>query len=265
MNDEKEHKVSSKSFYSIPRKNIFYRVYYKSRHLKLKHFSPPILNILISRFKKRNNVDKLLPYISKQLDSYSQFGEDIIIDQILKNKSKGFYVDVGASDPFYNSNTQRFYERGWCGINIEPGISEYLKITIHRKRDVNLNFAISDQNGEYPFYEDENDSSISSLLESDNSLEIKSKHSRIVKTRTLDYVFKKHLKNRKIDLLSVDAEGFDLNVLKSNNWEIYRPKVVVVECNKNVIEIKKFMNKHDYIFVYSNHINAIFINYKLYK
>src|SRR3989344_2532261 len=54
------------------------------------------------------------------LHSYSQWGEDIIIDKLLGMKNKGFYIDIGAYDPIRFSNTQRFYNKGWKGINIEP-------------------------------------------------------------------------------------------------------------------------------------------------
>jgi len=36
-------------------------------------------------------------------------------------------------------------------------------------------------------------------------------------------------KDRKIDFLTVDVEGLDLEVLKSNDWETYRPSWVLVE------------------------------------
>jgi hypothetical protein len=34
---------------------------------------------------------------------------------------------------------------------------------------------------------------------------------------------------RVIDFMSVDVEGLDLQVLRSNDWERYRPVVVVIE------------------------------------
>ncbi|RAX54402.1 hypothetical protein CCY99_03350 [Helicobacter sp. 16-1353] len=40
---------------------------------------------------------------------------------------------------------------------------------------------------------------------------------------------KSKVESNKIDFLSIDVEGLDLEVLKSNNWEKYRPKVVLVE------------------------------------
>ena len=50
---------------------------------------------------------------------YSQFGEDKVLQEILKiNINKGFYVDVGAFHPFRYNNTALLYKKGWKGINI---------------------------------------------------------------------------------------------------------------------------------------------------
>ena len=43
-------------------------------------------------------------------------------------------------------------------------------------------------------------------------------------------------RNQEIDLLAVDVEGLDLEVLKSNDWELFHPKVIVVECLESNLE-----------------------------
>jgi hypothetical protein len=52
--------------------------------------------------------------------SYAQNFEDVMLWRALKGLKKGFYIDVGAHDPEVDSVTKAFYDRGWCGINIEP-------------------------------------------------------------------------------------------------------------------------------------------------
>src|SRR3989344_293995 len=70
-------------------------------------------------------------------NSYSQQGEDLIIDKLLVGKKKGFYVDVGAHDPVRFSNTKRFYDKGWSGINIDPNPWLIKKFQKQRDRDIN--------------------------------------------------------------------------------------------------------------------------------
>jgi peptide methionine sulfoxide reductase MsrB len=56
----------------------------------------------------------------RKIISYAQNREDVIIDAFFPDLKKGFYVDIGAADPNYDSVTKFFYEKGWSGINIEP-------------------------------------------------------------------------------------------------------------------------------------------------
>ena len=55
--------------------------------------------------------------------------------------------------------------------------------------------------------------------------------------KTLDKILKK--KQNRIGFMSIDVEGYDLKVLKSNDWDRYRPSVVVVEFNGNMLDVYK--------------------------
>ena len=74
---------------------------------------------------------------------------------------------------------------------------------------------------------------------------------RIVKIKTLKEVFNQNMSNRGIDFLSIDCEGLDLNVLKSNDWNKYRPTIVCIETHDDLqndlhSESAKFMNEVGY-------------------
>ena len=50
----------------------------------------------------------------------------------------------------------------------------------------------------------------------------------------LSKILDDHVQNKnEIDFLTVDCEGHDLEVLRSNNWTKYRPRYVLVEHHKN--------------------------------
>ena len=49
----------------------------------------------------------------------SQNGEDLIIESLIPEQKKGFYVDIGANHPIKLNNTFLFYSKGWKGINIK--------------------------------------------------------------------------------------------------------------------------------------------------
>ncbi|MHC5827470.1 MAG: FkbM family methyltransferase, partial [Nostoc sp.] len=85
--------------------------------------------------------------------SYAQNLEDVLLNRVFKHKINGFYIDVGALHPTVDSVTKAFYDRGWSGINIEP-IKENCNIfQKERPKDINLNIALSNSEGNLDFFE----------------------------------------------------------------------------------------------------------------
>lgn len=204
--------------------------------------------------------------------SYSQKGEDLIIDRILRYKKNGFYVDVGAYDPNRFSNTKRFYLRGWCGINIEPNIKNYEKFVNNRPRDINLNIGIGTEERTRVFYNFIPDTlSTFSREEAEKYQEQGYRLIEVKKIRmtTLKSIFEQYCGNKYIDFISIDTEGFDLEVLKSNNWRRYRPQLVCIESISHCIDSKgarntkidEFLIKINYKKIYDNGLNSIYQDY----
>ena len=73
--------------------------------------------------------------------SYAQNYEDVTLLRALGDVASGFYIDVGANDPRFDSVTRAFYERGWHGINIEPVPHWHERLRSDRPRDLNLRVA----------------------------------------------------------------------------------------------------------------------------
>ncbi len=179
-------------------------------------------------------VIKFLKYTFPSLSStrsYSQSGEDILLDSFLGKKQKGFYVDIGAHDHVALSNSYLFFKRGWNGIQIEPNPRKIEHFRKYRPGTVSLNIGIGNKTTA-PFY-------IFDLEALSTFSEEESKHStsfghKITETVTVDIVplrevFDEHLGGNKIDFMSVDTEGYDMETLKTNDWEKYRPSFIVVE------------------------------------
>ncbi len=168
--------------------------------------------------------------------SFSQEGEDMILAKLFseQNTTKGFYVDVGAHHPQRFSNTYYFYLQGWQGINIDamPGsMDEFLKL---RPNDINLEIPIADSQGILTYYEF-NESALNGFCQEISKERDGLYHYKIVGTKelqayTLAEILDKYLPPaRDIDFMNVDVEGLDYQVLKSNNWQKYRPKIVLAE------------------------------------
>lgn len=167
--------------------------------------------------------------------SYAQEGEDLILYRMIYEKiEKGFYVDVGAHHPKRFSNTYFFYEQGWQGINIEPMPGSKRNFDKVRTRDINLEIPINSTEKELTYYIF-NDPALNGFSKDLSLLRNQSPDYRIIKTvnmktKTLSSVLNEHLSGeQKINLLSIDVEGLDLEVLKSNDWRNYKPDFIMVE------------------------------------
>lgn len=191
-------------------------------------------------------------------NSYSQNKEDIVIANLLGEKRKGFYVDIGAYDPSRFSNTKRFYLRDWRGINVEPDSVKIEKFYAERPEDINLNIGIAGRNGSLNFHRFEPNTL--STFSKDMAKEYQRQGYKLAETSKI-HVFKlgdvltKHHNSSDIDFFSIDTEGLDLEVLKSNDWKNFRPKVICIEGGKST---DKFLESLGYQKVYKTPTNSIF-------
>lgn len=209
--------------------------------------------------------------------SFSQNGEDLVIDKLLQYKTSGFYVDIGAYHPYRFSNTCRFYKKGWRGINIEPNSASYKRFIRSRPLDINLNIGIGLKKGNMDFYNLFPDTlSTFSKKDARKYKKIGFKNTGItkIKVERLDEILLKYCQRREIDFFSIDTEGFEMEVLKSNNWKNFRPTVICVESftfksnyteSKERTEIRKFLENVGYKKVFSNDTNIIYQSIKPYQ
>lgn len=168
-------------------------------------------------------------------ESWSQEGEDLIVARFMEPRTTGFYVDVGAHDPFRFSNTAFFHARGWRGLAIEPDPNGADRIRRYRPTDVVVNLGVAQARSEMTFFRFDEpalntfSAALAQLRQQRDGYKIIEEIK--VRVDRLDNILSQHLAGeQKIDFMTVDAEGFDLEVLRSNDWQRFRPEVVVAEC-----------------------------------
>lgn len=175
--------------------------------------------------------------------SYALQGEDLILKEIFASQVQGFYVDVGAHHPFRFSNTYLFYKRGWRGINIDAMPDSMIPFNRFRPRDINIECGVAFNGGGgsmtyYSFNEPALNGFNPKLSTKYQAHPLYHLIDTIsVPVRRLEEILDDNLPpHTAIDFLSVDVEGLDLEVLRSNNWDKYRPRIVLAESWESDLE-----------------------------
>lgn len=216
---------------------------------------------------------KLAPQIRYLAPAYSSEGEDLILKRIFDNKQNGTYVDVGAHHPFRVSNTYIFYKKRWKGINIDPNPGSKAMFDRYRPQDTNLEMGVSltRQHLTYHIFNDPalNTFSPDKVKEYTQDPKYKVIGEKQIETWPLGDILDKYLPaGTPIDFLTIDAEGLDMDVLRSNNWQKYRPAYILVESNPFLLgdmyntELGKFMQAAGYDIFAKTYYTYIFRNIK---
>jgi FkbM family methyltransferase len=173
--------------------------------------------------------------LAERAGSFGQESEDLILTRMFDRQDKGFYVDVGAHHPFRFSNTYLLYRRGWRGINIDAMPGAMAAFRRWRPEDVNLECMVSSDTAPRTFFQYDEPALNTVSEELVRKREVDAPHYRLVgqvmlEARRLADILADHVPpGRTIDILNVDVEGHDLDVLGSNDWQRFRPKVIVAE------------------------------------
>lgn len=170
-------------------------------------------------------------------------------------KTDGFYVDIGCFHPIQLSNTWLLYQNKWKGICADPNPNLKPLYDHHRPRDVFESVAISREPSIATFYLG-NHGVHSSLNETENS----SGETIQVPVERLQTILERN-NAPKIDLLTIDAEGVEIDILESFDWEQYTPRLVIVEYNSAGdinTELQKCLIEKGYHVLFINNWNFIF-------
>ena len=198
--------------------------------------------------------------------SYSANREDVFLHRLFGARSTGFYVDVGAAHPVHENDTKVLYDRGWHGINIEPNASFFRELASGRPRDRNLNLAVSDTPGRIAYHE-VIDTGLSTC-DPEEARNAAAKGFRVVahevEADTLRHILEQ-ADPPAIDLLKIDVEGFELKVLRSNDWDRFRPGLIIAEATypdsprRRPDVLSPFLATQGYRRVYFDGLNDYFV------
>ena len=229
-------------------------------------------------YSKKTNIFKFFYFYFQFLKAkfkprlaYSHWGIDLIITKLLNSKNKGIYIDVGCHHPFLNNHSYLLYKSGWEGINIDIDYNSIDMFNFFRKSDVNIQTAVTDHKGEVDLFFYHNRAAKNTISKEFGS---DAKEQKKINSDTLNNIIENSkFKNSKIDFVSIDVEGNEMNVLNGFNLKKYKPKLILLEFilpNKKEFyekgineitnsEVYKFLIKNEYKLINWNHDDLLFM------
>ncbi len=204
---------------------------------------------------------------------YSQHGEDCLLWSFFDKQPTGFFVDVGAFDGRYVSNTYAFELMGWKGICIEPHPVSY-DILSSLRSTICLNVAcVADETTTSVTLFMEKLGFLSGLLE-DRQDDVKRRYEKrglefdgfetvSVPATTLNQILSEQLPRgaaTEISFLSLDVEGTELDVLRGLDLKKYRPRVLLIETNSAPERetLSAYLAAYGYIFARRLEVNSLY-------
>jgi hypothetical protein len=186
----------------------------------------------------------------------SQIGQDKWVHSILGDKKDGFFIELGACDGLFLSNTL-FFERelGWNGLCIEPNDMYFEKLKKNRKCLVSheLISSVSGTEADFSICE------AASGIADEDSGPFTTKQNIVKKvTKTLGEVLESVQAPTIIDYLSLDVEGHEYSILSTFPFDKYKFRCITVEHNephvgpKQQMLIRGILEKNGYKFVKGN-------------
>ena len=212
--------------------------------------------------------------------------KDEFIFDLFPDSKHSYFVDVGASDGIYGSNTFSLEKRGWSGLCVEP--HPYLSKQIEKNRECKIEESlVSDKNDSVEFLMQTEEVKIEGVSANKDELalfggfshawqggsgvvsnwnkekiEEFSKKGKIIEkeTVTLTEILEKHSCPQYIELLDIDTEGNDHKVLEGIDWSFYRFASILIEGNDE--KIKEKLLSLDYILIQEFSEERLYIDNK---
>jgi FkbM family methyltransferase len=217
-----------------------------SNYSTLLKYKSKSFDITFIKHMRLENIHNILKYIDL---SQSQHKQDLFVLNELNFKKKGFFIEFGAADGKYLSNTYLLEKEFiWSGILVEPARIFHEKLLINRNCIIDNNCVWKNSNSKLRFIET-NRPELSMLKQFENLDSIDRSYKNIydVETISLNDLLIKYQAPKIIDYLSIDTEGSEYDILC--NFKNYQFKIITCEhsFDEKRILVNKLLLKNGYI------------------
>ncbi len=172
----------------------------------------------------------------------SKQNESSIVWDFFNKARQGVFVEVGANHPTLENQTWFLEQQGWSGVLVEPNPELYKLLQEKRPRSCVVQAAAGAQNGEVDLLLGVNHlhSTLAPVLDdplSGNKVRVRLRTMNSILTET---------GLAKIDFLSIDVEGVELQVLQGLDLPKYSPQLILIEEHRRDYTKHFYLRRHGY-------------------
>lgn len=206
--------------------------------------------------------------------SYAQCGEDLILDHLFSwlQIDRLTYLDIGAHHPKFLSNTYYFYRKGCQGVCVEPDPVLFKEIMVKRRNDICLNLGVGVSSQDKASFYIMSTPTLNTFSEEEARRYESYGNNKIEKVLdipllTVNEIIASYFAHCP-HFVSLDVEGFDLDIVRSFDFDRYRPQVFCIETlsytednsEAKTTEIIDYMGNKNYFVYADTYINTIFVD-----
>ncbi len=187
-------------------------------------------------------------------NSNAQLLQDLWVLWESLGRAPGVFLDIGAGDGKYLSNTLLLEQSGWSGVLVEPNLRYYSELAKRRSPAIQkCVWDVDDQDMTLISVAGNLELSRLDVIAEKDQLELEGKrdqHSKdIVRSTTISSIISEYKMPKVIDYLSIDIEGAEYTVLKSLEFERQKFRLITVEHNFMSAreEIHKLLASNGYV------------------
>jgi hypothetical protein len=192
--------------------------------------------------------------------SHSQYGEDLVLKDLLP--SDGYFLEIGAYDPFDFSNTRFLVERNWSGCYVDgapSSVDKFIKTYQDNEKITIVNSLIGDKNALVELYDSLGDAVSSTDVNFMNMWKSGGHAFRKIYTNMITIDTLKQILPPKIDFINVDIEGQSAIMSTMIDYDSFNCGVVCIEHDNKIDLLNNYFIPRGFKNHYHNGCNIIFV------
>jgi FkbM family methyltransferase len=191
-----------------------------------------------------------------------QFSNEPAVEQQLVQAffggKPGFYVDVGANDPVLDSQSQHLEALGWTGLLVEPD-PDCCELLRKNRTGTVVQMACSSPDNAGKQLLLNRAGPHSTLEDRPIALGAVVRSQVAVQCETLDAILRAHDAPVGFDLLSIDIEGHELVALSGFSFDVWQPRLVLIEDHVTHLNKHRLMRRNNYQLLLRTGLNSWYV------